>query len=101
MIATGTIAFAPGETSKNVLLPIVNDTYQEPDESFSVTLSNPVGTNLGTPNVATITIFANDFTPDPVHPLDKPDALFFVRQHYLDFLGREPDAGAGGGVGAP
>ena len=28
--------------------------------------------------------------PAGTHPLD--DAAFFVRQHYLDFLGREPDA---------
>ncbi|HEX8335101.1 MAG TPA: hypothetical protein VF621_00135 [Pyrinomonadaceae bacterium] len=28
--------------------------------------------------------------PSSMHPLD--DAAFFVRQHYLDFLGREPDA---------
>ncbi|MET0648785.1 MAG: DUF4214 domain-containing protein [Pyrinomonadaceae bacterium] len=28
--------------------------------------------------------------PPSMHPLD--DAAFFVRQHYVDFLGREPDA---------
>jgi hypothetical protein len=28
--------------------------------------------------------------PASMHPLD--DAAFFVRQHYIDFLGREPDA---------
>jgi hypothetical protein len=28
--------------------------------------------------------------PSSMHPLDDP--AFFVRQHYLDFLGREPDA---------
>src|SRR5262249_49223334 len=27
------------------------------------------------------------------NPLDQPDALFFVRQHYLDFLNRVPDQG--------
>jgi uncharacterized delta-60 repeat protein len=30
-------------------------------------------------------------TPTPGNPID--DAQFFIRQHYLDFLNREPDAG--------
>src|SRR6185436_17427953 len=65
--------------------------YQEAAESFSISLLNPVGTAIGTRNVSSITINANDATPAP-NPLDNPDARFFVRQHYMDFLGREPDA---------
>jgi hypothetical protein len=33
---------------------------------------------------------AGQARPASMHPLD--DAAFFVRQHYVDFLGREPDA---------
>src|SRR5204862_763987 len=29
----------------------------------------------------------------PSNPLDNANAIFFVRQHYLDFLSREPDSG--------
>jgi hypothetical protein len=92
MIRTETLTFGVGEASKSFSLFIVNDTYQEPNETFRVLLNNPIGTTIGSTSTATITINANDPTPDPIHPLDKPDALFFVRQHYLDFLNREPDS---------
>src|SRR6185436_5839395 len=91
MFGSGTVNFAAGETSKTIPVLIVNDTYQEAAESFSISLLNPVGTAIGTRNVSSITINANDATPAP-NPLDNPDARFFVRQHYMDFLGREPDA---------
>jgi subtilisin family serine protease len=92
MFGSGTVNFAAGETSKTIPVLIVNDTYQEGAESFSISLLNPVGSAIGTRNVSSITINPNDATPTPVHPLDNPDARFFVRQHYMDFLGREPDA---------
>ena len=44
---------------------------------------------LGSPSTTTLTINAND-TPGGSNPIDQ--ASFFVRQHYLDFLNREPDA---------
>ncbi|MGA9995293.1 MAG: S8 family serine peptidase [Pyrinomonadaceae bacterium] len=49
--------------------------------------------NTGTPRVGTITIGDRIFTVTQplVNPLDTPQ--FFVQQHYLDFLNREPDAG--------
>jgi hypothetical protein len=50
-------------------------------------LSNPAGVSLGTESTATITIADNDTTTS------NPIAMvpFFVRQQYIDFLGREPD----------
>lgn len=91
MVGNGTLTFAAGETSKTFSVLVVNDTYQEGAESFSISLTNPVGTVIGATNISAITINANDSSPAPVHPLDNPDARFFVRQHYLDFLNREPD----------
>ena len=91
MVGNGTLRFAAGETSKTFSVLIVNDAYQEAAESFSISLTNPVGTTVGTKNISAITINANDSPPPPVNPLDNPDALFFVRQHYMDFLNREPD----------
>ena len=38
------VTFAPGETTKTVAVPIVNDSLAEGQESFGVSLSNPVGT---------------------------------------------------------
>ena len=40
--SSGSLTFAPGETSKTISIPIVTDEYLEPDESFQVELSNPV-----------------------------------------------------------
>ena len=91
MVGTGTLTFAPGETSKTFSLLVVNDAYQEGAESFSISLTNPSGTTLGGINTATITINANDSAPPAGNPLDNSDQLFFVREHYMDFLNREPD----------
>ncbi|HKP47474.1 MAG TPA: TIGR03118 family protein, partial [Pyrinomonadaceae bacterium] len=90
-IALGTLTFAPGETSKTFRVLIVNDTFVEGDEVIDLALSNPTGAGvgLGSPNTAEINILDNDVTPPTTNPID--DATFFVRQHYLDFLNREPD----------
>src|SRR6185503_1401808 len=85
----GTLHFAPAETSKSILVPIVDDAYAEGDESFSVNLSNAVGANLGLLSTATVTINDNDAT-NGSNPIDEASA--FVRQHYIDFLNREPDS---------
>src|SRR5262249_21976289 len=50
--------------------------------------SNATGVGLSQPNVATIRITDNEGITGP-NPIDQ--AVFFVRQHYLDFLSREPD----------
>jgi len=73
--------------SKTISIPIVDDSYSEINESFTIGLSNPTGAVLGSPAIATITIIENDGSvgPNPVGV-----ANFFVRQHYLDFLNRHP-----------
>ncbi len=59
---TGTLSFAAGVTTQTITIPVVNDTIQEGDETFTVTLTNPTGTavSLGAPAVATVTIADND-----------------------------------------
>ncbi len=91
-IAAGTLKFNPGETSKTFKILLVDDTFVEGSEVINVMLSNPTGTGLGlgSPNVATVTITDNDSSAPTTNPID--DAQFFVRQQYLDFLNREPDA---------
>lgn len=90
-IALGSVSFAPGETSKTFRILIVNDAFVEGDETVSLALSNPIGTasGLGSPNVAELKITDNDVVATTTNPID--DSQFFVRQHYLDFLNREPD----------
>ena len=86
--SVGTVRFAAGETSKNISIPIVDDAYAEGNENFTITLSNAIGATLGAPNTAPVTIQDNEATNGP-NPID--GTAFFVRQQYLDFLGREPD----------
>ncbi|HEX9924634.1 MAG TPA: Calx-beta domain-containing protein [Anaerolineae bacterium] len=50
------LTFAPGQTSLNFSVPIINDDLQEPDETVQLTLSSPTNATLGTPNPATLTI---------------------------------------------
>jgi subtilisin family serine protease len=87
----GTLTFAPSETLKSFTIPIIDDGFVEGPETFQVALSNPSpGVALNTPAMATITIIDNDTasTPNPIFTTP-----FFVRQHYLDFLSREPEPG--------
>ncbi|HZB46524.1 MAG TPA: DUF4214 domain-containing protein [Pyrinomonadaceae bacterium] len=90
----GTLRFAAGETEKTVSVFITNDRYVEPSETFLVRLSNPVGCSLGTFTGATVNILSDDAVngPNPVDWSASFDPAFFVRQQYVDFLGREPDA---------
>jgi hypothetical protein len=85
----GTLTFAPSEAAKTVTIPIVDDSYAEGGETLTFTLSNVTGGTLGTPASATITITDNDAS-NGTNPTDV--SSFFVRQHYIDFLNREPDA---------
>ncbi|MDX6577016.1 MAG: hypothetical protein QOE96_2969, partial [Blastocatellia bacterium] len=89
LTALGTISFAPGETSKTISVPIIDDSYVEGPETFTITLSNASGATLGTQSTATVRINDNDASLG-ANPLD--GTSFFVRQQYLDFLNREPDA---------
>jgi Calx-beta domain-containing protein/beta-propeller repeat-containing protein/carboxypeptidase family protein len=84
----GTMSFAAGEISKSFSIAIVDDSYAEGNETFTVSLSGASGAALGGQATATVTIIDNDNTDGP-NPID--DTNFFVRQQYIDFLGREPD----------
>ncbi len=89
-IAFGTVAFAPGEASKTFNVFITDDGYMEPNETFTVSLGNPQGGfQVGGITGATVTITDNDAAPSVTNPIE--GAPFFVRQHYVDFLNREPD----------
>jgi hypothetical protein len=61
---SGVVQFANGQTSRTISIPIINDSSDEPDESFTVTLSNPAGGPqvIGNP-AATVTILDEDDPP--------------------------------------
>ncbi|QDU24182.1 beta strand repeat-containing protein [Urbifossiella limnaea] len=86
---TGTLTWADGDTSpKTITVPVIDDTTDEPDETFGVTLSNATGgAALGTA-AATVTITDNDLPPSPP-PGGTPEVLRF------DFNGTSNDAAPG------
>ncbi|WP_053540396.1 ELWxxDGT repeat protein [Anabaena sp. WA102] len=56
-----TLTFANGETSKNVIIPIIDDNVYEPTETVNLALSNPSnGATLGTETTAILNIIDND-----------------------------------------
>jgi PKD repeat protein len=91
ILNAGTLNFATGEASKTITILIVDNTIIDGTESFKITLSNPSGVALGTPATTIVSINDNDTVKSNNNALE--DAQFFVREHYLDFLNREPDAG--------
>ena len=52
----GTLTFAPGVTSQVLNIPILNDSLNEADETFTLALSSPTNAALGTQTAATTTI---------------------------------------------
>ncbi len=86
----GTLSFAPGESQKTILVPVVNDAHDEAAETFRLVLSDAAGAVLGTTSEAVVTIGDDDAAGAPNPVFSTP---FFVRQHYLDFLSREPEQG--------
>jgi hypothetical protein len=85
----GTLRFAAGESSKTVSVSVIDDVYADGNESFTFSLSKPTGASLGAQSTATLTITDNDSNSNAANPVLGTD--FFVRQHYLDFLNREPE----------
>ncbi|HKO45142.1 MAG TPA: NF038122 family metalloprotease [Pyrinomonadaceae bacterium] len=84
----GTIRFAAGESLKSLFIPLTNDSYAEGTENFTISITNPVGATLGPVTSVTIAIQDNE-SSDGSNPLDT--TAFFVEQHYIDFLGRNPE----------
>jgi dipeptidyl aminopeptidase/acylaminoacyl peptidase len=90
--ALGTLRFAAGESSKFISIPITDTGAVRSSRSFTVTLSDNEGnaTLVGGIREATVTVLDRDTAPRPKSPID--DTGYFVRQHYVDFLNREPDS---------
>jgi len=73
--ASGTnFVIAPEQTTSQVSASVRGDTLVEPDETFSVSLSNLVGAVAGN-LVATGTIINDDFTIVPIAQIQGPGAL--------------------------
>ena len=87
--AAGTLEFAANETEKSFVVLVNDDSYADGTEATLLKLSDPsAGATLGAQATATLQI--TDDVPESVdNPVD--DDASYVRQHYHDFLNREPD----------
>ncbi len=57
----GILSWADGDSdNKTIVVPVINDSTPESNETFTVTLSSAGGATLGSPATATVTIPAND-----------------------------------------
>jgi glucose/arabinose dehydrogenase len=85
----GTLNFSPNQTSLPFFILLTDDLYVENNETVNLTLSDPTsGAVLGT---AVLVITSNDTAQPTTNPVDQ--SRYFVRQHYHDFLNREPEPG--------
>ena len=81
--SSGTVTFAPGVVSQQVNVAVSGDTVVEPNETLTVTLSNPSGATLGiATGTGTITNDDSSVTPPPATSLpialtDKVVAAYF------------------------
>lgn len=62
--------FAAGEMEKSILVPVLNDTIKEQDETFSVALNSLSGGYRCDPDTATVTIIDDDSALPDVSPKD-------------------------------
>jgi hypothetical protein len=86
--AAGTLRFTAGETQKTFSVLVNDDSSAEGTETAQLRLSNPAGgAALGQQSSATLRIL--DDAQQSSNPVD--DSRFYARQHYHDFLNREPD----------
>ncbi|MBA2647131.1 MAG: S8 family serine peptidase [Pyrinomonadaceae bacterium] len=91
--AVGVLTFRAGDLIKTLVISVTNDVFVEGEEMLTVTLGNPAG--AASPGVAsTAVVLISDDDQITLGAADNPfhTNSFFVRQHYLDFLAREPDA---------
>lgn len=72
---SGTLTFAPGQSSATIVIATVADSLDEPDETFTVTLSAPFGGVLGSITAHTHTIIDNDFPPVVAFPSSSSGGL--------------------------
>ena len=87
---SGTLTFRPGEASKTIDIPIINDQSHEADETFTIALSNPgLGTDTDAPATETVTILDDD--PIDTAITDGPSGPTNVATPTFAFTADPPD----------
>ena len=62
---SGNLVFAPGQTSRPIVIKVKGDTLFESDEKFSVGITDPINAAPGADSVGEITITDDDSSPTP------------------------------------
>jgi sugar lactone lactonase YvrE len=75
--ASGTLTFAPGETTATITVLVEGDTVQEPDEKFTLHLSNPDGASLADEK-AVGTIVNDDAEEEPGDDTTPPSVTYAI-----------------------
>ena len=70
---SGTITFQPGTTTQTIIVPVIGDTLNEPDETFTLALSSPANATLAAQSTAVGTITNDD--PLPSVSISSPAAV--------------------------
>ncbi|MEG3978130.1 Calx-beta domain-containing protein [Microcoleus sp. herbarium8] len=73
------VNFAAGETTKTIVVPIVDDALVESQETVNLSLTNPTGATLGAQSNATLNIIDND-DPVPTSTLQFSAPTFRIRE---------------------
>ncbi len=83
----GVLSFAPGETRKMVMVNVVADGSVEPDETFSLTLSNPINADLKDA-VAVATIRNDDIDSTVLLSNPGPQSFNEEQEYTIDITAR-------------
>jgi Calx-beta domain-containing protein len=62
---SGNLVFDPGQTSRPIVIKVKGDTLFEPEEKFTVGITDPENAAPGTDNLGEVTITDDDSTPTP------------------------------------
>ena len=91
---SGTVTFSPGQASKTVEVPIVNDQRHEANETFTIALSSPgLGTDTDAPASETITILDDDLIDTPDTTITSgPSGVSWTTRPTFTFISDDPTA---------
>ena len=93
---SGTLVFAPGVTSRTIIVPTIDDLVQESDETFEVTLSNAVGASItDAQGIGTILDDGDPANQPPTAEAGGPYAVGQGGSVTLHGSGSDPDQDAG------
>ncbi len=87
---SGALSFAPGETSKTVIVDVIGDVIAEFDETFTLTLSNAANANADLSNNATgvATIIDNDIDSTALLANPGPQSFDEEQAYTIDITAR-------------